>query len=87
MKYLDRLKKSPEDKLTEQQEWLAEDNKLQLEADLKATSRELKLEKRRLEGLKSQEKLDSGKILQSLDNIEGLEKGEKALTKLIKELF
>lgn len=87
MKYIDRIKKSQEEQLTEAQEYLAEDNKDQLEADLKATSRALKEEKRTLEDLKSAAQLDSGKILNSQDKIEGLEKGVKALQKLIKELF
>ena len=87
MKYIDRIKKSAEDQLTEAQEYLAEDNKDQLEADLKATSRALKEEKRTLEVLKSEAQLDSGKILDSQDKIEGLTKGEKALKKLIAELF
>ena len=87
MKYIDRIKKSQEEQLTEAQEYLAEDNKDQLEADLKATSRALKEEKRTLEDLKSAAQLDSGKILNSQDKIEGLQKGVKALDKLIKELF
>lgn len=87
MKYLDRIKKSAADQLTEQQEWQAEDNKEQLEADLKATSRKLTLEKRRLEELKSAVKLDSTKIGECEDSIEGLTKGVKSLKALIKELF
>ena len=64
-----------------------EDNKLQLEADLRETERSLTLERRTLQALKSKEVLSTGEILKQQDLIRGLEEGVEAVKALIKELF
>lgn len=87
MKYLDRIRKGSEEILSEQQQYQAEDNKLQLEADLRETQRLLKSEQRRLEELKSQPQLSGGNIIECQDMIAGLTAGVKALGDLIHELF
>jgi hypothetical protein len=87
MKYLDRIRKSPEDQLSEEQEYQAEDNKSQLEADLKATSRDLVAKRRKLDSLKSAAVLSTHDIFMCEDAIEGLEKGVEKLNALIAELF
>ena len=87
MKYLERIKKSPEEQLTESQEYQASQNRLQLESDLLATRQELKLKERELDQLLSAEILSTYDIILYQDNIEGLEKGQSAIKKLIEELF
>ena len=87
MKYLERIKKSPEEQLTESQEYQASQNRLQLDSDLLATRQELKLKERELDQLLSAEILSTYDIILYQDNIEGLEKGQSAIKKLIEELF
>lgn len=85
--YMERITLSDKAKQSEELGYQAEDNKSQLEADLKETSRELIRQKRVLDELKSAATLDSGAILAKVDEIKGLEAGVTALTELIAELF
>ena len=64
-----------------------EDAQEQLEADLKATSRKLKLERQELLCLKSAEALDFQAIFAKIDLIEGLEQAVMRFEKLKEELF
>ena len=87
MKYKE-LRKKTVDQIEEQQlQYDVEDNKAQLEADLKATQRALTTAKRQLVDEKSRATLDSGSIIELHNQIEGLEKGAEAIENLIKELF
>ena len=86
-KYQQLRQKSQEEISQEQLSHEVEDNKLQLEADLRATQRQLTLEQRELESLKSAPRLDSEKILKRQDKIRGLQEGVKSLVALIEELF
>ena len=85
--YLQRRQKT-EDQISQQQlQYEVEDNKLQLEADLRETQRELTQAKRDLDTLKSAKALSSEQIIKQADLISGLEKGEAFLQDLIEELF
>ena len=66
---------------------LAAQNKLQLQSDLLATQRALMSERDKLESLKSAEQLSGADLVSKMDDVESLEKGEKALKVLIGELF
>lgn len=85
--YMERITLSDKAKLSEELGYQAEDNKSQLEADLKETSRELIRQRRVLDELKSAATLDSEEILNKQDEIKGIEAGVKALEDLIAELF
>lgn len=83
-----QLRQKTQDQITlEQLQYDEEDNKLQLETDLTATKRSLKLEEQKLLALKSAKALSSQQIINQLDLIEGLKKGITTLESLIKELF
>ena len=87
MKYL-KLRQKTQDQLSKEQlDYEVEDNKLQLEADLRETQRALSLAKQNLLALKSQKMLSSVAILKEMDNIRGYEEGIKSLEELVKELF
>ena len=87
MKYRDLRQKSQDQIEAEQLEWQIEDAQEQLEADLKATSRRLKLERQELLCLKSTEALDFQEIFAKIDLIEGLEQAVIRFEKLKEELF
>tara|TARA_R110002051_G_C8361168_1_gene441901 strand:+ start:54 stop:320 length:267 start_codon:yes stop_codon:yes gene_type:complete len=87
MKYQDLITKSQEEVSAEQLTYQVEDNKEQLEGDLKVTSRALTQDKRVLVELKSAKELDSTRILKQIDLITGRQLAIKNLKALIKELF
>ena len=64
-----------------------EDDKLQLEADLRETNRALTSKNRELLQLKSAPKLSPTSIVEVTGEIESLEKGIQILEDLIAELF
>lgn len=86
-KYISLRQKTEDQLSAEQLQYDVEDNKSQLEADLKVTQRQLAAERRTLEQLKSAKVLSSKKLIDQLDLIEGLEKGVESLEALIEELF
>lgn len=86
-KYIALRQKSDSQLEMEQLQYDVEDNKSQLEVDLRETQRSLVAEKRKLEQLKSAKVLSSTAILNQMVLIEELEKGVKSLEALIEELF
>lgn len=67
--------------------WDAEENKANLEADLRETRKTIRSCKKDLVLLKSAVNLSSRDILDCMDNIKQYEAGAKALEELIAELF
>ncbi len=87
MKYKELMMKSQEQLEVEALNYMVEDNKLQLELDLKATSRSLTEGQRNLVALKSKEILDTKAILDQIEDIEAMERAIEVIKALIKELF
>ena len=87
MKRLERLGQSSDEKKQAQLSHQVAQDKLQLEADLLETQRQLAIKKQELEDLKSAPVLSAADIIKCSDEIEGLKAGEKAIKELKKELF
>ena len=87
MSYRQLRDKTKEEKGQEYLDYAVEDNKLQLEADLRETRRSIAKSERKLVELKSAHKLNSRDILKEKDHLESLKMGQAGLSDLIKELF
>ena len=83
----ERLQQSTADKEQSQVSHQVAQDKLQAQADLLETQRRVSVKKQELEELKSAETLSLSKIIQVQDELEGYEKGVKAIETLIEELF
>lgn len=81
------LTKSQEKLEKEQLDHQLAQDKLQLQADLLETQRQLGVKKQELVNAKSASVLEAGKVLSIQDEVKALEAGEQALIDLEKELF
>ena len=86
MKYKKRIRLT-ENQKDEEQLVYQEDNREQLEADLKATLRALKSDERELNELKSAEILDSAAMIEVDSRIEGRKLAAEKIKSFIEELF
>lgn len=87
MKRIAALQQSETQKEASQLNFQVQKDKLQLQADLLATQSQLASKKQELVTLRSNLEWSPIKDIQLQDEIESLEKGEKALQKLEKDLF
>ena len=87
MKRLELLQQSPEKLEKDQLSHQVEIDKLQAQADLLETQRQLNICKQELTQLKSAKELSFVSIINKQNQIEGFEKGVKSIESLIKELF
>lgn len=86
-KYSTRISKSQQDLEKEAKAYQVEDAQDQLQADLKATKRELSKANRALNDLYGAFPLNSGAIFNAEDEVTSLEKGVERLTDLETRLF
>ena len=87
MKRQERLQQSTQEKEQSQVSHQVAQDKLQAQADLLETQRMVSVKKQELDELKSAPTLSLSRIVQVQDELEGYEKGVKAIEALIKELF
>ena len=87
MKYEQRIKKTEQEKLELEDQFLVEDAEAELSASKRETQRSLMNAKRDLEELKSSRKFDLQAILEKQQVVYELENGVEALEELHKELF
>lgn len=85
--YLSLRQKTSQEATEEELLYDVEDNKSQMQLDLRATNRAITQAKRELLKMKTLKVLDSNKIVSKMDEIANLEAGEKTLKELISELF
>ena len=85
--YLILRQKTSQEATEEELLYDVEDNKSQMQLDLRATNRAITQAKRELLKMKTLKVLDSNKIVSKMDEIANLEAGEKTLKELISELF
>lgn len=87
MKRQERLQQSAQEKEQSQVSHQVSQDKLQAQADLLETQRMVHVKKQELDELKSAQTLSLSRIIKVQDELEGYEKGVKAIEALIKELF
>lgn len=87
MKYEQRIKKTEQEKLELEDQFLVEDAEAELSASKRETQRSLMNAKRDLEELKSSRKFDIQAILEKQQVVYELENGVEALEELHEELF
>lgn len=87
MKRTDRLQQSATAKEQAGVSFQVQQDKLQAQSDLLATQQKVQSKLQELDELKSAPKLSLPEIIKVQDELEGYEKGAKAIEKLIKELF
>lgn len=85
--YKELREKTAEELSQEQLLWDIQDNKLQLEADVRATERQLLTEEVVLTQLKSRNTLSTQDIISQMDVIKGLRDGLGSIKELLEELF
>lgn len=83
----ERLQQNPEDKQQAAVLHQIQRDKLQAQADLLETQGQLSITKQQLENLKSASVLSLFDVIEKMNEIAGLEAGEKAIKELIAELF
>ena len=87
LKYKERLSQSQSEKESLDLQYQVEDAHLQLQGDIKETTRSLTKAKRTVEDLKGKFPLDSNAIASAIHEVDNLEGGLKILNDLDKELF
>ena len=87
MNRLERLTQTQQEKDNAVVSHQVAQDELQLQADILETQRQVELKKQELETLKSNQTLQPSKIVACMDELEGYQKGLKALKKLKTELF
>lgn len=87
MKRLERLQQTATEKEQAQLSHQVQQDKLQAQADLLETQKQVSIYQQKLEDLKSAKQLSLSDIINTQNILDGYIAGEKAITKLIKELF
>lgn len=87
MKYEERIKQTPEQKLVEEDKFFVEDAKAEIQGSIRETSRELSKQKKELNELKSRKPLPLKEVVTKQVQVEELEYGLQTLSNLLGELF
>lgn len=87
MRYKDRIRKTEQEKLELEDQFLVEDAEAEVSASKRETQRALMNAKRDLEKLKSSRKFGLSAILEKQREVYELENGVEALEELHEELF
>lgn len=87
MKRVDRLNQTSTSKEEAQVSHQVQQDKLQAQSDLLETQRQVSIYQQKLEDLKSAKVLSVSDIIKCQNDLDGYAAGEKAIEKLIKELF
>lgn len=87
MKYKERIKKSFEDEIQEEEQFIVEDAQAELEGSIRATKRDLTKVKRELNVAKDQRPFNQDLIVEKTIEIKALNEGLAILEDLLQELF
>lgn len=85
--YRARLTQSPEDRKNKELDYDIEESEDQLKADIRATSRAIAQQERKIDDLKNQRPLNVDALVIETGRLENLRSGLNILKKLKKELF
>ena len=86
-KRLQLLQQTATEKEQQQLSFTIQQDKLQAQADLLETEKQVGLSQQKLEDLKSAPTLSLGDVIKAQQELEGYERGVVAIKALIKELF